>query len=270
MNAGAATAGVTFDSTRNHVMRAAPESIPYPIAGNLVDKHDLTVITTAVNIALMLGTRPGIDVMLAGGEFKPPTLSLTGRKAADFFTSIHVDKAFMAVAGVSVEAGPTYPGFNDLPLKRAIAEAASEVFLVADSTKIGTRAFATLGGIDMVGIVITDSHIADTDRTKLEQAGVEVRIARPGLFRLRTATRRKANTSHKNVAYPPCTFVVYGSALVICPFEIEADGGIDRGLSSVSHICCNGVFLSRSGDTEQRFPAAARVREERRGGLHRV
>lgn len=147
------------------------------IARNLADKHELTVITTAVNIALMLGSRPGIEVMLAGGEFKPPTLSLTGQKAADFFTNVHVDTAFMAVAGVSVEAGLTYPGFNDLPLKRAIAQAASKVYLVADSTKIGRKAFARLGGVELIDSLITDSHITDEDRGELEQAGLEVLTA---------------------------------------------------------------------------------------------
>jgi DeoR/GlpR family transcriptional regulator of sugar metabolism len=46
---------------------------------------NLTVITNALNIALMLGGDPGINLVVTGGEFKAPTLSLTGQKAADFF-----------------------------------------------------------------------------------------------------------------------------------------------------------------------------------------
>jgi len=54
------------------------------IAKKLIGFKHLTVITNALNIALMLGSEPGIEVIVTGGEFKPPTLSLTGQKAADF------------------------------------------------------------------------------------------------------------------------------------------------------------------------------------------
>ncbi len=44
----------------------------------------LSVVTTAVNIALKLGGEPGINVLLTGGTFKFPTLSTSGEKAASF------------------------------------------------------------------------------------------------------------------------------------------------------------------------------------------
>ena len=69
------------------------------VAKKLKGMKNLTVITNALNIALMLGAEPGIEVIVTGGEFKPPTLSLTGQKAADFFKGLHVQKLFLATAG---------------------------------------------------------------------------------------------------------------------------------------------------------------------------
>lgn len=138
---------------------------------------DLTVITNALNIALLLGSRPGISVMATGGDFKAPTLSLTGEKAAAFFDNINVDKVFLATAAVDVEAGLTYPGFADLPVKRAMIASARDVYLVADSTKIGRRSLATLGGIDLLHAIITDDGIADGVRGVFEDAGVRVIVA---------------------------------------------------------------------------------------------
>jgi hypothetical protein len=37
-----------------------------------------------MNIALMLGAEPGIELIVTGGEFKPPTFLLPA-KSADFF-----------------------------------------------------------------------------------------------------------------------------------------------------------------------------------------
>jgi DeoR/GlpR family transcriptional regulator of sugar metabolism len=62
------------------------------IAKGLKGRKNLTVITNALNIALILGAEPGIEVIVTGGEFKPPTLSLTGQKAADFFKGLHAQK----------------------------------------------------------------------------------------------------------------------------------------------------------------------------------
>ena len=62
------------------------------VAKGLKGKKNLTVITNALNIALILGAEPGIEVIVTGGEFKPPTLSLTGQKAADFFKGLHAQK----------------------------------------------------------------------------------------------------------------------------------------------------------------------------------
>src|SRR3954452_1070845 len=45
------------------------------IAKKLKGFKNLRVITNALNIAMMLGSEPGIELVVTGGEFKPPTLS---------------------------------------------------------------------------------------------------------------------------------------------------------------------------------------------------
>ncbi|UWX54288.1 DeoR/GlpR family DNA-binding transcription regulator [Maribacter litopenaei] len=75
------------------------------IAKKMIGLRDITVITNALNIAVMLGTEKGIEVIMTGGEFKPPTLSLTGQKAADFFEGLNVQKLFLATAGISLKSG---------------------------------------------------------------------------------------------------------------------------------------------------------------------
>ena len=139
------------------------------IAKNLTGRKNLTVITNALNIAILLGSQPGIHVLMTGGEFKPPTLSLTGQKAADFLTDIHVDKLFLATAGISLKAGLTYPSLSDLVVKKAMINAADAVYLVADSTKIRKTSFASLGALSLIDYIITDPHISE-DHKKLFKA----------------------------------------------------------------------------------------------------
>ena len=147
------------------------------IAKNLGSKKNLKVITNALNIALLLGTEMSCEIMVTGGEFKAPTLSLTGESAAKLFERIHVGKCFLAAGGISLDAGLTYPGFNDLYVKKAMIEAASEVYLVADSTKIGKASFASLGPIELVKYFVTDEGMSDADKKAFEARGVTVIIA---------------------------------------------------------------------------------------------
>ncbi|MTK52668.1 DeoR/GlpR family DNA-binding transcription regulator [Paludibacter sp.] len=147
------------------------------IAKLLTNYRNLTVITNALNIALILGAQMGITVIVTGGEFKAPTLSLTGQKAADFFQSLHVDKLFLATAGIALKSGLTYPGISDICVKRAMIDSVNETFLVADSSKIGKSSFASLGALSLINYLITDSKITADDIKWLKNNDVKFVIA---------------------------------------------------------------------------------------------
>ncbi len=147
------------------------------IAKKLKGFKNLTVITNALNIALMLGAEPGIVLIVTGGEFKPPTLSLTGQKAADSFKGLNVQKLFLATAGISLKAGLTYPSISDLVVKKAMIEAANTTYLVADSTKIGKSAFASLGALSLIDYIITDNGIEEKHKEIFRNNEIELIIA---------------------------------------------------------------------------------------------
>ena len=136
--------------------------------------RNLTVITNALNIAYILGGNPGINLIVSGGEFKAPTLSLTGDMAAATFKGLHVDKCFLATAGISPDMQLTYPSLSDLVVKSAMIRAANKVYLLADSSKIGVSSFASLGRITLIDTLITDSQISDGQLQTLRELNVEI------------------------------------------------------------------------------------------------
>lgn len=147
------------------------------IARNLVNRQNLTVITNALNIAWLLGAEPSINVIMTGGEFKAPTLSLTGEKASDFFKGLHADKLFLATAGISLKSGLTYPSLSDLVVKKSMIESADVVYLVADSTKVGKSAMASLGALSLVDYLITDKGLKVKDKKVFQEHDIEFIIA---------------------------------------------------------------------------------------------
>jgi DeoR/GlpR family transcriptional regulator of sugar metabolism len=147
------------------------------IAKKIVNIRGLTVITNALNIALMLGANPNIDIIMTGGEFKAPTLSLTGQKAADFFKGLNVQKLFLATAGISLKSGLTYPSISDLVVKKAMIEAADTTYLVADSSKIGKSAFASLGALSLIDYIITDEGVENKHKEVFKENDIQLIIA---------------------------------------------------------------------------------------------
>jgi DeoR/GlpR family transcriptional regulator of sugar metabolism len=147
------------------------------IAKAIIDKRNITVITNAINIVMLLGSNPAINVILTGGEFKAPTLSLTGQRAADFFHGLHVDKLFLATAGISLKSGLTYPSLSDIAVKKAMIEAADTVYLVADSTKVGKSSLASLGALSLIQYLITDSEITEKDKEIFQEHEIDFIIA---------------------------------------------------------------------------------------------
>jgi Transcriptional regulators of sugar metabolism len=138
---------------------------------------ELVVVTNAINIALIIGANPNCELMVTGGDFKAPTLSLTGEKAAAFFRNIYVDKLFLATGGISPTLELTYPGYSDLAVKKAMIDASKEIYLLADSTKFGVASFASLGVMDYVDALVTDSGVSEETRKQLEALGVRLIIA---------------------------------------------------------------------------------------------
>ena len=144
------------------------------LAKLLVNYKSLTVITNSLNISLILGENPGITLIVSGGEFKAPTLSLTGNIAANSFKGLHVSKLFLATAGISDEMLLTYPSFSDIAVKSAMIRAADKIYLLADSTKIGKSSLVSLGRITLIDTLITDKSITKEQLAALNDTKIEV------------------------------------------------------------------------------------------------
>lgn len=148
------------------------------IADHLGHIRRLSVVTTAVNIALKLGGEPGVNILLTGGSFKFPTLSTSGDKAASFFENVLAEKLFLATACISPRLGLSFPSETDIKVKSAMINSASTVYVVADSSKIDkVSMFALPCDWQQIHCLITDSGISPAQVAAFEALGVTVLVA---------------------------------------------------------------------------------------------
>ena len=117
----------------------------------------LTVVTNALSIAGELAVRPQIKLVVTGGVARPESRELIGPLATYVLDDLTFDWAILGVDGLDVVAGATAHHEGEASINRLMAQRAQRVAIVADSSKLGRRAFARVCGIDKIDVVVTDA-----------------------------------------------------------------------------------------------------------------
>jgi DeoR family transcriptional regulator of aga operon len=146
------------------------------IAKNLEQFKNLTIITNALNIAIILSEYEGFNIFMPGGNLRKKSLSLIGALAAENFGKFYCDKLFLGVDGFDTSHGLSTPNAEEAHLNQIMIGMAKKVIVVADSRKFLRRRFAFISPISSINIVITDSGIREEDKIRLENSGAEVII----------------------------------------------------------------------------------------------
>jgi len=147
------------------------------LARNLTRLQDITVLTNSLPIANLLTDQPGIRLMLCGGIVRPGERSLIGPVAEYTFSQFYVDKAFIGIGGVDLEAGLTEYNTDDAEVKRHMIRNAQRCILLTDSRKFGLKTFASVAPLSVVDDIVTDDGLKPEFREALEREGIVVHIA---------------------------------------------------------------------------------------------
>lgn len=144
----------------------------------LPDHERLTVVTFGLNIVQRLVGRENVTAILIGGILHSPTLTFGGVFANDSFDcyNLRFDKAFLASSGVSVEAGITNAGFEDIPIKRKAIRNARERILLVDSSKVGLIAAGVIAPANELHRLITAQGASPSEVERLRQIGITVTL----------------------------------------------------------------------------------------------
>ncbi|GAB7186625.1 DNA-binding transcriptional regulator of sugar metabolism DeoR/GlpR family [Kitasatospora sp. Ki12] len=134
----------------------------------------LTVVTNAINIAHELAVRPYVKTVVTGGVARPSSYELTGPLATTLLQGLSLDYAILGVNAFDPKYGATAHDEGEASANRAMAERAEKVIVVADSTKLGHRAFAQVCATSEIAVLVTDKGAPDELVEQLGGQGVEV------------------------------------------------------------------------------------------------
>jgi DeoR family transcriptional regulator of aga operon len=139
-------------------------------------RDGLTVITSALPVALELIHHPGIEVLQLGGILRKNSFSVTGPYAQEILGDFFCTKLFLGVDGIDMEYGLTTTSAMEAHLNRQMIAISQKVIVLTDSTKFGKKGFGRICGVEEVDQVITDSNIPEHYMKSLESLGIEVTL----------------------------------------------------------------------------------------------
>src|SRR5262252_8190215 len=156
------TVGFTAGTTVTHVART------------LRNRHNIRVITNAVNIAMELCNCDGLRTFVPGGIVQwAGSFSLVGHAAVNFLNDIYMDKVFVSVCGIDPARGVTVIESEEALTFRAMIRQAKKVIVVTDSSKLGAVTPALVCPISDIHMLITDSRATDKTVALFTERGVE-------------------------------------------------------------------------------------------------
>jgi DeoR/GlpR family transcriptional regulator of sugar metabolism len=135
-----------------------------------------TAMTNDVSIAAILSESPLVQVQVAGGTMRPGTSTLLGADAVRSIRRLRADLALIGTHALS-EGEMSDTSIELAELKRDIIAAADMPVLLADSSKIFTRAFCSFGRVDELHLLITDSRISVEQMAALSANGARIEVA---------------------------------------------------------------------------------------------
>jgi DeoR/GlpR family transcriptional regulator of sugar metabolism len=137
----------------------------------LLPNLEVTVLTTALKVAVELSRRPAIQVILSGGAVSSRSLSCQGSLADPILERCHVQKAFLSCRGLDAVRGLSEPTEGQAALKRKIMGLAEQTFLLADHTKAEIKSSYFFAKLSDVEVFITDRRPGSAIKRALEKGG---------------------------------------------------------------------------------------------------
>ncbi|MGW7789155.1 DeoR/GlpR family DNA-binding transcription regulator [Streptomyces reticuli] len=152
------------------------------LARRLARVPGLTVVTNSLLVAQALAHANRVEVVMTGGTLRGSNYALVGSGAEQSLQGLRVSKAFLSGSGLTAERGLSTSNMLSASVDRALVQAAAEVVVLADHTKLGTDTMFQTVPTDLITRLVTDEPPGHDDRAATElqalaDQGVQIAVA---------------------------------------------------------------------------------------------
>jgi DeoR/GlpR family transcriptional regulator of sugar metabolism len=137
----------------------------------------LTVVTSSLAVYEELMPDEAIELILPGGTVRRNYQSLVGILAETALRQLKADVLFLGTSAVDARGDVWDSTMVEVPIKRAMIEAAAEVVLLADSAKFSMAGLVRVCEAAVIDRLVTDAPLPPAAAAAAERAGVDVVLA---------------------------------------------------------------------------------------------
>ncbi|WP_409076584.1 DeoR/GlpR family DNA-binding transcription regulator (plasmid) [Pantoea sp. C3] len=148
----------------------------YEIARELAARHDLVFITNDIETTSLLIKSTRSEVYFVGGRIDKENGSSVGLLASETLSKFNIDLAFISAAAFNA-TGISSSDENKSQIKKSVSQVSSKSVLVADASKYGLISLHKCLPLNKFETLITDNHLTDNAREKLETCVSNIIIA---------------------------------------------------------------------------------------------
>lgn len=134
----------------------------FHLLSNIRPGINLTIVSNSLNVYNEAAKYPYLTVVSAGGLLYHKTNSFVGIAAVQNLGEYHINKAFMAATGITLESGATNNSFHEAEVKKAVIRMSKKIILMADYSKIDKAAAITFCPLESLYAFVTNQAPPDT------------------------------------------------------------------------------------------------------------
>lgn len=136
----------------------------------------VTLITNSLRIASEMQDISGINLILAGGNFRTSAKSFVGKWAESIIKNYYVNKAILCCKGMDINRGVMDSNEQEAEVKKMMAKCSDEVFLIVDNVKFNRSSFVKIMDFKDIDYIYTDNELSEEWENTLKINEVEVII----------------------------------------------------------------------------------------------
>ncbi len=147
------------------------------LAHELARRGRLSVVTTALDVALELAPASGVELTVTAGEAVPGTPHLTGPESVRALEPLHLDVAVIQADGVTGDVVSVTDSRVGATI-RALVERANRLIVLADSRAVGRLARFPVADSMTAHPLVAYASAGDPTIEAYARSGIDIALAR--------------------------------------------------------------------------------------------
>ncbi len=141
---------------------------------NALPDAPMTVMVNGIPALSVLAQHQRTRVHSLGGKLNPDIMAFEGTVACDMLSQCHFSKAFIGTDSIDVDTGFSTTDTANAQLTRIMAQQAEEVYILADASKFGKRAFASIMNFEDITGIVTEKGVCNEFRAIFKHNNIQL------------------------------------------------------------------------------------------------